>query len=522
MAGGTDLGGGEVVAAVQGLVEKSLLAVRQGNESSVFRMLDTTRAYARERLAEAEEQHETSRRHAAQVLARLERPRPASGAAILGDVHAALHWSFADPAQADLSVRLSAAASRLFIALSLLNECRRWSERALSQLDAIARNREAETALYGALGHALMFTDGNGEEARAALERALLLARELGDRPAQFRLLNRLNMYHRRCGDIASLLPISRKLEALGTELGQPVAVSAALTQLSVAFHLRGDQREARSHLEAVLRMDLFKSVPPDHFAFHRHPFIALSRCLWLLGYPDRALELARPLAQETIAPDTVTYCIGLIWGASVFEWSGDWPMVGRLAERLVAHARSHSLRPYQAVGLGLQGKVLLEAGQPGPASALLRSSIASLRADRYELYTASFEGSLAVGLVASGLHDSAREVIDGAIERILADGETCDLPELLRIRGEIQARQGLQPDALASFDEAMAMAERQGALSWSLRTAMSRLLAAKSPDARLAARHTLEAVYGRFLEGFGTADLLAARRLIDRANPAR
>lgn len=511
VAAGDDIDPVDVAAAAQALVDKSLLAVSRGDGVRSFRMLDTTRAYARERLAEASERAEISRRHARRVAACLAPGSLATEQPSLGDVHAALQWCFSDPAEAETAVRLAAGSSRVFIARSLLNECRRWSELGLA-LPLEVRDPNIDVTLSGALGHALMFTDGNRDAARLALEQALGQANDLGDRPGAFRILNRLNMYHRRCGDIARLLPISRQLEALAVEVGEPVARSAALTQLAVSLHLAGDQPAARAQLEVVLSMDLFRSVQPDHFAFHRHPFIALARCLWLLGFPDQAVELARPLAEQAIAPDAVTYAIGLIWGASVFEWAGDWRMVAHLADRLGAHARSHSLRPYQAVGLGLQGKVLHQAGQHGAAVALLRSAVASLRADRYELYTASFEGSLATALAAAGEPTLAADIIGQAITRIRDQGETCDLPELLRVRGEVEAALGRPGQAAASFDEAAASARRQGALSWELRAALSRTIHTHEAEAA-EARRDLARIYALFTEGFETADLVAARK---------
>ena len=501
----------EVAAAVQALVDKSLLAVSRGEGARSFRMLDTTRAYARERMAEAGERTAVARRHAQRMTACLAPDSLAADLPALGDVHAALQWCFNDPTEAETAARLAAGASRLFIARSLLNECRRWSERGLA-LPVGARAPSLDVTLGGVLGHALMFTDGNGDAARVALEQALAQANELGDRPGAFRILNRLNMYHRRCGDFAQLVPISRQLEALAVAIGEPVALSSALTQLAVSLHLAGDQPAARTQLEVVLRMDLFRSVGPDHFAFHRHPFIALARCLWLLGFPDQAMDLARPLAEEAIAPDAVTYAIGLIWGASVFEWAGDWGMVARLGDRLGAHARGHSLRPYQAVGLGLQGKVLLQAGQHAAAVALLRSAVASLRADRYELYTANFEASLATALVASGDAALAGDVIGRSIARIHDQGGTCDLPELLRVRGEVEAASGESVQAAASFEEAIVCARGQGALSWELRTALSRTIHARDDEAD-EARRDLARTYALFTEGFETADLVAARQ---------
>ena len=58
--------------------------------------------------------------------------------------------------------------------------------------------------------------------------------------------------------------------------------------------------------------------------------------------------------------------------------------------------------------------------------------------------------------------------------------------------------------------------ASRQGALSWELRaaTSLARLLSNCGRQAE--AMTCLQLVYDRFTEGFGNADLLAAKRLFD------
>jgi len=96
------------------------------------------------------------------------------------------------------------------------------------------------------------------------------------------------------------------------------------------------------------------------------------------------------------------------------------------------------------------------------------------------------------------------------------ASGST---PELLRLRGELLLLQTAPAAAKPSedlFRQALDVAHQQGALSWELRaaTSLARLLRDQRRPADAIA--CLRPVYDRFTEGFGTADLIAAKRLLD------
>ena len=56
----------------------------------------------------------------------------------MNNVRAALDWCFGEDGDAKLGIRLAAAAVDVFLAMSLLAECHRWSRRALIALDADA------------------------------------------------------------------------------------------------------------------------------------------------------------------------------------------------------------------------------------------------------------------------------------------------------------------------------------------------------------------------------------------------
>jgi predicted ATPase len=69
---------------------------------------------------------------------------------------------------------------------------------------------------------------------------------------------------------------------------------------------------------------------------------------------------------------------------------------------------------------------------------------------------------------------------------------------------------------AEACFQQAIAIAQRQQAKSLELRAAMSLSQLWQRRGERRAARELLSPVYGWFTEGFDTADLQAARGLLN------
>jgi predicted ATPase len=92
-------------------------------------------------------------------------------------------------------------------------------------------------------------------------------------------------------------------------------------------------------------------------------------------------------------------------------------------------------------------------------------------------------------------------------------------MAEMLRIKGELFLTQGAWGSAAAAegcFRQALDWARRQGALSWELRaaTSLARLLRDQGRSADAIA--VLQPVYDRFTEGFETADLKAAKAVIE------
>ena len=88
----------------------------------------------------------------------------------------------------------------------------------------------------------------------------------------------------------------------------------------------------------------------------------------------------------------------------------------------------------------------------------------------------------------------------------------------ILRIKGELLLLQDEPKAAVAAeehFLQALDWGRRQEALSWELRGAMSLARLWHRQHRTTQARKLLAAVYCRFTEGFGTADLIAAKALL-------
>ena len=108
--------------------------------------------------------------------------------------------------------------------------------------------------------------------------------------------------------------------------------------------------------------------------------------------------------------------------------------------------------------------------------------------------------------------------MIDDALRRSENMDERWFMSEMLRIKGELLLLQS-EPNAAAAenhFRQALEWAHRQEVLSWELRSAISLARLWHEQGQTSQARQLLAPIFGRFTEGFGTADLKTAKALLD------
>jgi predicted ATPase/DNA-binding winged helix-turn-helix (wHTH) protein len=143
------IGAADVFEAVANLAAKSLISTDISDDVTYHRLLDTTRAYALEKLSESGEIERLARRHAEYYRDLIERVetesevRPATEwladyTRQIDNLRAALDWAFSPSGDASIGIALTAAAVPLWVQLSLLEECRGRVERALAALGSMA------------------------------------------------------------------------------------------------------------------------------------------------------------------------------------------------------------------------------------------------------------------------------------------------------------------------------------------------------------------------------------------------
>jgi predicted ATPase len=151
-----------IAADIGNLVAKSLVSVETTGQTVQYRLLDSMRAYARQKLEQSGEVAALLRRHAQHQLALFRRPeaawenRPpedwlADYGRCIDDVRAALNWAFSDGGDADLGAALKAVSVPFWIHLSGVNDCRQGSLGILP-VERVAWLREYRLEAYATLG----------------------------------------------------------------------------------------------------------------------------------------------------------------------------------------------------------------------------------------------------------------------------------------------------------------------------------------------------------------------------------
>jgi predicted ATPase/DNA-binding winged helix-turn-helix (wHTH) protein len=521
-----------VFGAIDSLVAKSMVATRPIGAMMRYRLLDTTRAYALEIRIDDNELADLAVRHATYYRRWLEQngtewstlstgTERAPHFAGLNNVRAALEWCFGANGNAQIGVGLAAAAVPVFLAMSLLPECHRWSERALFALDDAARGGAEEMHLQAGLGISSMHMHGEGDVARTALNRSLAIAEERGDVRNQAMLLGMLHMFHHRFGDFKTAMHYAGRSRAVAGTTEDPAAIALAHSILGRSLHLLGDLSGARAELEALLQhWSPSQRAGTIYLAsdLRYRASVALARTLWLQGHPAQAVARAHQAIRDAERVDHPgSLAVVLAWAASVFLWIGDLRNAEKHIDSCISHAESHSLGPLAAVGQARKAELAIRRGDARDGVESLQASLERMHAVRYELLSTEFNISLVQGLAAIGRVTEGITLVDETIRRVEANGDVSYMPEVLRVKGGLllSMPQPSVDDAQACFGRSLELSRRQGARAWELRTAIDLAALLADQGRSESARALLRPVFEQFVEGSDTADLKAAERLL-------
>ena len=526
------------------LVTKSLVSsIISDDGMPRYRLLETTRVYALEKLDETHDRHVISRRHAqyfASLLGgcdEINNPpraiRPASLSEHLGNVRASLEWCFSDneitSAGSDirdpvLAIDLASACVAVFLDLSLLSECYRWSTAALELLDDRTRGSKRELVLQEARAISSTWTLGNGDLVRAAITRALRIADNLPETSYRLRLMVGLHVFLQRTGDFRGSLGIAQQLHAEAFR-GEDAAYEILSDWMrGSSEHFIGNQKAARDHFEKGFARMGPRNLQVFGLDYRVRALVTFARVLWLNGSPDRAMQIAaEAIAEAAKLSKPLNVCFSLLYTAPVFLWCGDLGAAREVLEKLMAHPNYHALPSFHVSALALHGELLIRSAEAERGVTSLRSALITMRADRQNLLLAHVTCAFAEGLISIGQHEEALAAISKTLLEADEGAEIAELPELLRMRAEVllSKPEADESEAEKYLEEALTVARRQSALSWELRIATSFARVRTRQGRADEARQLLGAVYSRFTEGFGTGDLKSARQVLTELDEA-
>ena len=537
VAAGVDIPASEVTDAVADLVGKSLLSTEVGGASLRYRLLETTRAYARDKLIESAELDRVAPRHAEyyrdlfqRAEAEFETQPTAEWLAAyrphIDDVRVALDWAFSPSGDVGVGAALTAAAVPLWTHLSLLSECRARVEQAIASLGSqVPADPRRDLRLHLALGHAILHTRASGApDMNAAFTKALELAEIIDD--TRYRLGAIFGLYAHRLttGEYRVALSLAQKFGTVAAETADRSDVPIGNRLIGQALHILGDQPGARRHLEPLVRSRL-ATVRPSHIILYQYDQRVLLDCyyarvLWLQGFGDQARRLTESLVEYIRPRDhmlSFVYSL-LIAACPIALYVGDLTTADDHVSVASDVANRNGLEIWKVWAQCFKGVVLIKRGEHGAGAQLLQSGLERLSEPAIHHHMSLLLAELAAGLGGAGQITEGLGVVDQALARAEQTEAGWCLAELLRTKGELLLLGGA-PTAVATaeacFQQALDVARRQGALSWELRAAMSLARLWRGQQRMNQARKLLGPVYRRFTEGFDTADLVAARTLL-------
>jgi predicted ATPase len=386
-----------------------------------------------------------------------------------------------------------------------------------------------ELTLQVTLGMQLQVSQGYAApEAEHIYTRARALCEQVREAPPLFPVLWGLWMYYLVRSKLGKSCELAERLFTLAQTAREAAQLHQARLALAITSLCRGDPAATREHMEQGVA-----TYDPERHSRHTYasgqdPVVGClafgAVALWLLGYPDQAVERSREavaLGGELGQPTTLA--LALHFGAMLRQYRREVLAVRGSAEATITIATDHGLSFWLAGGLVMRGWALAEQGAWAGGIAQMRRGLTAWVATGGETQRTYFLALLAESLAREGHIEEGLGVLAEARALMRATGECFHGAELHRLQGEILLRQEATElafrEAEACFLQAFAIASQQQTKSLELRAAMSLTRLYQKLDRQAEARPLLAKCYDWFTEGFDTPDLQEAKALLER-NP--
>uniref|UniRef100_UPI003F246C26 ATP-binding protein n=1 Tax=Rhizobium sp. F40D2 TaxID=3453141 RepID=UPI003F246C26 len=528
----------DVTAWLEALAIKSMVSVNYTGRRRRYRLLDSTRTFANERLIAQGEQEVAMIAYGRFILALFERAekewtwRPREDwMALYGgwsaDLRRMIDWAYRSHGQAELGVRLTVAALPFWVECSTMVESGSRVEKALSALDDLPDDHLAlRMKLVAAHGWNLCYRYPFGEELEATWTRGFELALKAGS--VEHCLRTKIGLaniqsamgFHQRA--LETIVDLRRFMASVDDYSAAPNADRQFFTcefyQGNIRSGHAGLERLAREHTVFGNRSQTSRFQIDRFVNFRNH----LSMSTWVVGQHQRALEIAEEALNAALTLDHDLSCAhSLALAATPLALlCGQVDLAQERATMLLERLKSRQIDTWPPFARFHQAAIDAARGDE-EAVQRLRNAIGAIRECNYLVHLPLRYVMLAHAALSHDQVEVARQSIDEGMNYCRQRGDRwCDA-EFLHLRGLLSWREGDAEEAAQRFQEAMDLGRDRGSLGFALRAATSRVKLANeigSPAALPLAE--LKAISDR-CDRAGSMDIVAAHEAL-RSNHAR
>ncbi|MBV9933714.1 MAG: tetratricopeptide repeat protein [Actinobacteria bacterium] len=475
---------GWVLDSLDRLVARSLVVAEEQDGVARYRLLETIRQYAREKLAAADEVADRRARHldwfhelALEAEPQLTGPDQAawlrSLASEYDNLRAAMEWA-AEGERAETVLEMATALWRFWLVRGHWAEGRSWLARGLSAT-AGELSRSALWARALAAAGDLATEQADYDVAGPLLDASLDLWRDLGEPEGMAKALNHLgNLARSRFEYDTARAQLQEALEirrAIGNERG----IAVSLRNLGLLAAMQRDYETARARYEEAL--PLARRLGEKRvIATITH---ALATVLFADGdregaavLAEEGLGLARELGDRQGIAEHLTVLAGVRGadgsvGATEATAEATGASSPEATESMVAEAlaiwKSLGSRDAIAWAYTTLGEMALNTGDLVGARARLDMGLAAWRKVGDEAAVARLCNLCGWAAMLVGDLDAAHALLVEAVELATAVGDDGQLASTLHSLGEVQRQQGDLVEARRTFEHSLEVAQRTG-----------------------------------------------------------
>jgi len=392
----------------------------------------------------------------------------------------------------------------------------------LKDLPETPEHIQQELKLHVTLGPALIATKGYGiPEVEAVFSQSLSLCEKLGDLPQLLPTLWGLFAFYLFSSEFQTVRKIADRISSIAQSTKDPLHVMQSHLVWCNIFYHTGDFVPSLDHSKKGFAIYDIEQHRHLTFVYGRSPGVHclyyMASALWMLGYPDKALEKVDEsfkMAQELDHP--FTQAMALNYYSYIHQIRQEVNAAQERSEQQIALCSEQNFPVWLAIGTILHGWTIGKQGRIEEGIMRMQQGLTTWKSTGSKIGVPHLYSLLAEILIQAGRIQDGLTTLEKALAILNETGDCYYESELHRLKGELMLTQGDNNKAEDCFNKAIHISQHQQAKSWELRSTVSLCRLWQKQGKREESRKILQEIYNWFTEGFDTKDLQEAKALLE------